>query len=92
MIPAMLIVFEIYVRPEFDADVFLSQEAREETQARVFTRAEAERFGLSGLPTPKEGRGEVRYVPVNANHRRWIERAIDADPHINAFDVHDVGG
>ena len=87
----MLIVFEIYVRPGFDPDVFLSEEARKETEARVLTREEAEKHGLAGLPEPSTEHGEVRYVPVNANHRRWIERAIDADPHINSFNVHDVG-
>jgi hypothetical protein len=88
----MLVVFEIYVRPGFDARELLSEETRAETEARVLTRAEAERFGLQGLPAPRAGHGEVRYVPVNANHRRWIERALDASPHVTAFDVHDVGG
>lgn len=88
----MLIVFELYVRPGFDPDAFLSTEARNETQARVFTREEAQRHGLEGLPEPSTEHGEVRYVPVNAQHRRWIERAIDMDPNVNAFNVHDVGG
>lgn len=85
----MLIVFELYVRPEFDPERFLSAEGQKETEARVLTRAEAENVGLSGMP---ERDGEVRYVLVNARHRRWIERAIDADPQISGFDVHDVGG
>lgn len=85
----MLIVFELHVRPGFDPDVFLSEESRRETEARVLTRQEAENVGLSGLPEPS---GEVRYVLVNARHRRWVERAIDADPQINGFDVYDVGG
>jgi hypothetical protein len=88
----MLVVFEIYVRPGFDPDELLSEETRAETEARVLTREEAEQLGLRGLPEPSAERGEVRYVPVNANHRRWIERALDASPHVNAFDVHDVGG
>lgn len=84
----MLIVFELHVRPGFDPDVFLSKEAQSETEARVLTRAEAENVGLSGMP---EREGDVRYVLVNARHRRWIERAIDADPQVSGFDVHDIG-
>lgn len=87
----MLIVFELYVRPDFDASKLLDEEAREEMQARVLTREEAEAEGLSGLPAPKH-EGEVRYLPVNARHRRWVERAIDRDPSVTAYDVHDVGG
>ena len=85
----MLIVFELHVRPGFDPEAFLSAESRKETEARVLTREEAENVGLSGLPEP---RGEVRYVLVNARHRRWVERAIDMDPQITGFDVYDVGG
>jgi hypothetical protein len=86
----MLIVFELYVRPGFDKDSFLSEESRRETEARVLTREEAENAGLSGLPEPQHP-GEVRYVLVNARHRRWVERAIDAAPEITGFNVHDVG-
>lgn len=84
----MLIVFELHVMPDFDASAFLSDEARRETEARVLTREEAERAGLSGLP---EVSGDVRYVLVNARHRRWIERAIEAYPHVTGFDVYDIG-
>lgn len=87
----MLIVFEIHVQPGFDPETLLSDETREETQARVLTREEAERFGLRGLPEPHPG-GEVRYVPVEARHRRWIERALEASVAVTGFDVHDVGG
>jgi hypothetical protein len=88
----MLIVFELHVTPEFDPDQFLGAEARRETEAKVLTRSEAERVGLQGLPEPHAGSGDVRYVLVNGRHRRWIERAIDADSHITGFDVYDVGG
>lgn len=88
----VLIVFEIYVRPGFDGGTFLSDEAREETQARVMTRAEIDAEGLGELPAPSREGAEVRYVPVNARHRRWIERAIDESAMVDAFDVHDVGG
>ncbi len=84
----MLIVFELHVRPDFDPNVFLSEGAQKETEARVLTRAEAENVGLSGMP---DREGDVRYVLVNARHRHWIERAIDADPQVTGFDVHDVG-
>lgn len=84
----MLILFELHVRPGFDEDVFLSEEGRRETEARVMTREQAEVAGLSGLP---ESDGEVRYVLVNARHRRWIERAIDADAQVTGFNVHDIG-
>lgn len=87
----MLIVLEMYVRPEFDANTFLSEEARRETEARILTRAEAEKIGLSGLPVPADPDADVRYVLVDARHRRWIERAIEADPQVTAFNVHDVG-
>ncbi len=85
----MLIVFELHVRPAFDPDTFLSAESRKETEARVLTRDEAANVGLSGLP---EVEGEVRYVLVNARHRRWIERAIEMDTQISGFQVYDIGG
>lgn len=88
----MLIVFELHVQADFDPDAFLSEEGRRETEARVLTREEAERAGLRGLPEPTDPHGQVRYVLVNARHRRWIERAIDADARINGFDVYDIGG
>lgn len=86
----MLIVFELHVRPDFDEAQLLDAEAREELRARVLTRREAL---AAGLPLPAPGReGEVRYLPVNARHRAWVERAIDGCPSVAAFDVHDVGG
>ncbi len=88
----MLIVFELYVRPGFDPDVFLSEEAQKDTEARILTAREAESAGLSGLPEPDPGRGEVRYVLVNGRHRAWIERAVDSDPEVNGYKVYDVGG
>ncbi len=91
MMRAMLIVVELHVRPEFDVDVFLSAEARRETEAKVFTREEAASAGLAGMPEPEDPRADIRYVLVNARHRRWIERAIDADPQVTGFNVYDVG-
>ena len=58
----------------------------------MMTRAEVDAEGLAGLPPPRRPGAEVRYVPVNARHRRWIERAIDESSEVDAFDVHDVGG
>ncbi|MCC6876149.1 MAG: hypothetical protein IT378_17710 [Sandaracinaceae bacterium] len=87
----MLIVFEIYVQPMFEPDELLSPAVQKETGARIFTRDEAEAAGLSGLPQPSPDHGEVRYILVNANHRRWIERAIEASSHVGAFNVHDIG-
>jgi hypothetical protein len=86
----MYCVFELYVTPSFDADSLLTEETRRETEAKIFTREGAARAGLQGLPEPRPGR-EVRYVLVDANHRRWIERAVEMNAHIAGFDVHDVG-
>ena len=86
----MLIVFELYVRSDFDESDLLDEEAQKDMQARVMTRQQATAEGLQGLPEPKR-EGEVRYLPVNARHRRWIERLIDGCPKVDAYDVHDVG-
>jgi hypothetical protein len=84
----MHIVFELHVLPGFDADSFMSEEAMNEAQAQVMTRAEAERKGLDGLP---EVEGDVRYVLTRASSKNWVERAIDADPNIRGYQVYDVG-
>ena len=88
---SMYVVFEFYVRPGFDDSAFLSAETKRETEAKLFTRSEAEAAGLGGLPAPKAEYGEVRYVLVNRNHRRWIERQLESNAEVNAFNVHDVG-
>lgn len=87
----MYVVFEFYVRPGFDDGDFLSSETKRETEAKLFTRAEAEAAGLGGLPEAKSEYGEVRYILVNRNHRRWIERQLESNSEVNAFNVHDVG-
>lgn len=84
----MHIVFELHIRPGFDAESFLSEEAQKEAQARVLTRAEAENVGLDGLP---EVEADVRYVLTKVSSKHWIERAIDADPHVAGYQVYDVG-
>lgn len=84
----MHIVFELHVTSGFDPESFLSSDAQHEAQARVLTRAEAEKMGLSGLP---EVEGDVRYVLTRASSKNWIERAIDADPNVRGFQVYDVG-
>jgi len=87
----MLIVFELYVRSDFTEDDLLDAEAREAMQARVLTRREAEEQGLAGLGEPRR-EGAVRYLPVNARHRNWVERAIEGCPKVEAFDVLDDAG
>jgi hypothetical protein len=88
LIPAMMIVVELRVRPGFEKDDFMSEEAQKETGARILTREEAENIGLGGLP---EVDGDVRYVFVNGRERQWVERAIDAYPEVTGYNVYDVG-
>ena len=86
----MLLCVELYVAVDFDPDALLTPETRRETGARIFTREGAIRAGLGGLPEPRAG-GDVRYILVEAAHRRWIERALEANHAVDGYDVHEVG-
>ena len=68
----------------------LSKEILNETQAQVMTREQAVAVGFEGLPAPPEGRAAF-YVAVAARDSRWILNALEADPNVANFRMHEVG-
>ena len=68
----------------------LSAEILRETQAQVMTHEQAVAVGFEGLPAPPPGR-DVRYVAVAPRDARWILNALEANPDVTSFRMHDVG-
>jgi hypothetical protein len=68
----------------------LSAEILRDTQAQMMTPEQASAVGFGGLPAPPAGT-EVRYVAVLDRDSRWILNALEADPNVASFRMHEVG-
>ncbi len=68
----------------------LSAEILRDTQAQMMTSDQARAVGFDGLPSAPAGT-EVRYVAVLERDSRWILNALEADPNVSSFRMHEVG-
>jgi hypothetical protein len=68
----------------------LSPDILRDTEAQVMTAEQASAVGFGGLPAPPPGI-EVRYVAVLERDSRWILNALEADPNVSGFRMHQVG-
>jgi hypothetical protein len=68
----------------------LSEEILRETQAQVMTHEQAVKVGFEGLPAPPADT-VVFYVAVAPRDARWILNALEADPSVGRFQMHEVG-
>jgi hypothetical protein len=83
-----MVLIEVHLAP--GARTFeLSEEILRETQAQTMTPAEARAIGFGGLPAPPEGR-DVRYIAVRPRDSQWILNALEADPSVGTFRVHEI--
>jgi hypothetical protein len=53
------------------------------------TLAEARKVGFQGMPDPEPGK-EVRLVAIGRSNARWLQQALEANPDVLSFRVHDV--
>jgi hypothetical protein len=84
-----LVLIEVHLAP--GAHTFeLSAETLRDTKAQMMTPEQAGAVGFGGLPSPPAGI-EVRYVAVLERDSRWILNAIEADPNVSSFRMHQVG-
>ena len=84
-----MVLIELHLAP--GARTFeLSPEILRDTQAQMMTSDQARSVGFGGLPSPPAGT-EVRYVAVLERDSRWILNAIEADPNVSSFRMHQVG-
>jgi hypothetical protein len=84
-----MVLIELHLAP--GAHTFeLSEQILRDTQAQVMTHAQAVAVGFEGLPKPPAGR-DVRYVAVAPRDSRWILNALEADPSVASFRMHEVG-
>jgi hypothetical protein len=86
---ASMVVIEVHMAP--GVKVFeLSKELLEETQAQVMKPEEARAVGFDGLPPTPTDRA-VFYVAVAQRDHRWILNALEADPNVSKYQMHEVG-
>ena len=84
-----MVLIEVHLAP--GAHTFeLSAEILRDTQAQMMTADQARAVGFGGLPAAPAG-AEVRYVAVLERDSRWILNAIEADPNVSSFRMHEVG-
>jgi hypothetical protein len=86
---AAMILIEVHLAPGVRT-FQLSEEVLRETQAQVMTPEEAGGVGFQGLPAPPKDR-EVRYVAVAQRDTRWILNALEGNPNVSKYQVHEVG-
>jgi hypothetical protein len=84
-----MVLIELHLAP--GARTFeLSEEILRDTKAQMMTPEQARAAGFEGLPAPPPGK-EVRYVAVLERDSRWILNALEADPNVSSFRMHQVG-
>ena len=84
-----MVLIELHLAP--GARTFeLSEEIMRDTKAQMMTPEQARAVGFEGLPAPPPGK-EVRYVAVLERDSRWILNALEADPNVASFRMHQVG-
>jgi hypothetical protein len=84
-----MVLVEVHLAPGMGR-LELSEQVLRDTQAQVMTAAEAGAVGFQGLPAPPPG-VEVFYVAVAQRDSRWIMNALEANPAVARFRLHDVG-
>lgn len=84
-----MVLIEVHLAPGIRT-FELSEEILRDTKAQLMTPESARAVGFGGLPAPPEGR-EVRYVAVLERDSRWILNALEADPNVASFRMHEVG-
>jgi hypothetical protein len=85
----MMVVFEVHVVPGCDPTTILTQETRNDTQAQVMTRAEAQKVGFGGLPEAPADH-EVRYIAVAKRDESRIQRSFESNEAVGLFRKFDV--
>jgi len=84
-----MVLIEVHLAP--GAHTFeLSAEILRDTRAQMMTAEQAHAVGFGGLPAAPSGT-EVRYVAVLERDSRWILNAIETDPNVSSFRMHEVG-
>jgi hypothetical protein len=83
----MMVVFEVFLTK--GKSLALSPEMLRDTQAQVMTLDEARKVGFQGVPDPPEGR-EVRLVAIAKRDAGWLQQALEGNPDVENFRVHDV--
>jgi len=85
----MIIVFQVLVTTAHDAESLLSAEVLEETKAQVMTVEQAARKGFSGLRLDPKGR-EIRLIAVPPRDAQFVQRRLEANDAVLAFEKHEV--
>ena len=89
MVDARTVLVEVHLAPGVRT-FELSGEILSDTKAQMMTADQARAVGVGGLPAPPEGT-DVRYVAVLQRDSRWILNALEADPNVSRFRVHEIG-
>jgi hypothetical protein len=84
-----MVLIEVHLAPG-SPSFELSPEILRETQAQMMTAEQARAVGFGGLPSPPAG-VEVCYVAVLERDSRWILNALEAEPNVASFRMHQVG-
>jgi hypothetical protein len=88
MVDARTVLVEVHLAPGVRT-FELSAEILADTKAQMMTADQARAAGFGGLPAPPEGT-DVRYVAVLQRDSRWILNALEADPNVSRFRVHEI--
>jgi hypothetical protein len=88
MVDARMVLIEVHLAPGVRT-FELSDEILSDTKAQMMTADQARAVGFGGLPAPTEGT-DVRYVAVLQRDSRWILNALEADPNVSRFRVHEI--
>jgi hypothetical protein len=89
--PASLCMFECFLEPGHRGGALLTAETMKDTGATVMTDAEAEAVGFGGLPANDTG-AERRLVVCRQTDMRRIHQAIESNPAIASFRMHEIDG
>jgi hypothetical protein len=81
-------MFEVYLAPGSFGEL-LTEETARDTMAQVMTKEEAEQVGFAGLPDGPEG-VEQRFIVVAKSDERRILNALEANPLVAKFALHEV--
>ncbi|MEZ4440585.1 MAG: hypothetical protein R3B72_15915 [Polyangiaceae bacterium] len=85
-----MLLFEVFLTPGADKSQLLTEDALEATGAQVFTPAEAEFVGLTGVPEDPEGRPRA-LIACSPSDERFIHSRLEASHVVAAFRMHEVG-
>ncbi len=88
--PAALCMFECFLEPGHHGAALLSDETVKDTGATVMTDAEAEAVGFGGLPANTTGAERRLIVCRQGADARRVHQAIEANPQVAAFRMHEI--